>query len=64
MKVGDGAVHLHVWVMARTARMTHVLGSPTIEWDEILPPVPEEIWREDLRTVAAELAATSGRALV
>jgi len=64
MKVGDGAAHLHVWVMARTARMTHVLGSPAIEWDEILPPVPEDIWTADLRTVAAELASTSGRALV
>ena len=64
MKVGDGAVHLHVWVMARTARMTHVLGSPAIEWDEILPPVPEDVWRANLRAVATALAATSGRALV
>ena len=64
MKVGDGARHLHVWVMARTARMTHVLGSPAIEWDEILPPVPEEIWRADLHAVAAALAEISGRVLV
>ncbi len=64
MKAGDGAAHLHLWVMARTARMTHILGSPAIEWDEILPPGPEEIWQADLRHVAAALAGTSGRALV
>lgn len=61
-RFGDGGSHLHVWFVARTARLPHVLGSPTIEWDEIIPPGPEDVWRADLHTVATKLANWGGDA--
>ncbi|MCY7395251.1 MAG: hypothetical protein LH468_03700 [Nocardioides sp.] len=59
---GDGGSHLHVWFVARTHRLTHVLGSTAIDWDDILPPGPEDVWRADLHTVAAKLANWGGDA--
>ncbi len=59
---GDGGSHFHQSFFARTARLTHVLGSPAMEWDDILPPVPEDIWRNDLSTVAEKLANWGGEA--
>jgi hypothetical protein len=61
---GDGGSHLHVWFIARHERMPGILGSLAVEWDEMLPPPPEEIWRADLKTVADRLATHDGRALV
>lgn len=60
---GDGGSHFHVWFFARTARLPGILGSYAVEWDEILPPVPEEIWRSDVAQVARRLATHDGRAL-
>ncbi len=59
---GDGGSHLHVAFFARTARLTHVLGSPAMEWDDIIPPGDEQVWRADLATVAAKLANWGGTA--
>lgn len=63
-KWGDGGSHMHVWFIARTARLTSVLGSMAIEWNEMLPPVPEDVWRADLHEVARKLATHDGKALV
>ena len=63
-KWGDGGAHLHVVFLARTARLPQVLGSMAIEWDDMLPPVPEDVWRADLSHVAARLATHDGQALV
>jgi hypothetical protein len=63
-RVGDGASHLHEWFVARPERMGGILGSMAMEWDEMLPPPPEEVWRADLRTVAQRLATHDGVALV
>jgi hypothetical protein len=63
-KIGDGGAHLHVWFMARPARFPQVLGSTVVEWDDVLPPGPEDVWRADLRHVAARLALHDGVALV
>lgn len=63
-KWGDGSAHLHTWFMARTARLPRVLGSFAAEWDEILPPGPEDVWRADLHEVARKLATHDGQALV
>lgn len=57
MRIGDGATHLHVWFMARTLGLPSVRGSFAVDWDDILPPGPEEPWREDLAAVAQQLAA-------
>ena len=54
-KWGDGSEHLHWWLMARPARMPQLIGSFAAIWDDILPPVPEKIWRANLDAVAAAL---------
>lgn len=59
---GDGGSHFHLWFFARTARLTNVLGSTAVEWDEILPPGPEDVWRADLHTVAEKLSNWGGDA--
>ena len=64
MRVGDGAEHLHVWFLARTEGLLQTRGSFAAEWDDILPPGPEDIWRADLAEVARKLATHGGRAVV
>jgi diadenosine tetraphosphate (Ap4A) HIT family hydrolase len=54
---GDGSEHLHWWVIARPARLPQVVGSLCELWDEVLPPTPEEIWRDNLDRVVAALRA-------
>jgi len=61
---GDGGSHLHVWFIARTARLPHITGSMAAEWEEMLPPVPEDVWMADIKSVARRLATHDGRALV
>jgi hypothetical protein len=53
-----------VWFIARTARLPHILGSMAVEWNEMLPPGPEDVWRADLKQVADRLATHDGEALV
>ncbi len=53
---GDGGEHLHWWFMARPARFPQLIGSFAAIWDDILPPLPEEIWRENVEIVRAELS--------
>ena len=52
---GDGNEHLHWWFIARPARIAQLIGSFATIWDDVLPPVPEEIWRADLDAVRREL---------
>jgi diadenosine tetraphosphate (Ap4A) HIT family hydrolase len=52
---GDGSEHLHWWFMARPARLPQLIGSFAAVWDEVLPPLPEDVWRENLAIVAREL---------
>jgi diadenosine tetraphosphate (Ap4A) HIT family hydrolase len=59
---GDGSEHLHWWFMARPARLPQLVGSFAAIWDDILPPTPEDVWRENLRAVARALAAGGGTA--
>ena len=40
LRYGDGSVHAHTWFVGRTARLAGVVGSPVIEWDDVLPPGP------------------------
>jgi diadenosine tetraphosphate (Ap4A) HIT family hydrolase len=60
---GDGSAHLHWWFIARTARLPQILGSMAIEWEEMLPPGPEDVWRADYQAVARRLATHDGHAL-
>jgi diadenosine tetraphosphate (Ap4A) HIT family hydrolase len=54
---GDGSEHLHWWFMARPARMPQLVGSFAAIWDDVLPPLPEDVWRANLSAVADALAA-------
>lgn len=59
---GDGSAHSHVWFFARPAGFAQIKGSYAVDWDDILPPVPEATWRADLHTVATKLANWGGTA--
>ncbi|MBS45503.1 MAG: hypothetical protein CMH83_20490 [Nocardioides sp.] len=61
---GDGGAHLHQMFFGRTARLAHVLGSPAMEWDDMIPPGPEDVWRADLHAIATKLANWGGDARV
>jgi hypothetical protein len=53
---GDGSAHFHVWFIARPERLPQLKGTFVAIWDDILPPLPEALWRENLKTVAAALS--------
>jgi len=54
---GDGSEHFHFWFLARPARMPQLIGSFAAIWDDVLPPVPDQLWRENLAVVAAAMDA-------
>ncbi|GAA5189064.1 hypothetical protein GCM10023322_41150 [Rugosimonospora acidiphila] len=60
---GDGSAHLHLWFLARPLGRLQLRGSFLSLWDEILPPISEPQWRENLALVAAWLAEFGGRPL-
>jgi hypothetical protein len=60
---GDGAAHLHLWFLARPYGRLQLRGSFLPMWNELLPPIPEHTWRENLALVAAWLAEFGGQAL-
>lgn len=58
LRIGDGSEHCHVWFQARPARI-HQLQSGFVQiWDDVLPPLPEDVWRANLEIVSRELAAS------
>ena len=61
---GDGGAHLHTWFFARPDRFPLIRGSMAIEWDEMLPPGPEDVWRADWTEVARKLATHDGQDMV
>lgn len=60
-KWGDGSAHLHVMAMVRPARLPQVVGSFAVEWDDILPPVPEDVWRREVDEVATVMASGAAK---
>lgn len=62
-RYGDGAAHLHLWFLARPHGRLQLRGSFLTLWDEILPPIPESQWRENLALIAAWLAEFGGEPL-
>lgn len=60
---GDGAAHLHLWFMARPYGRLQLRGTFLTLWDEILPSIPEQQWRENLALIAAWLAEFGGEPL-
>jgi diadenosine tetraphosphate (Ap4A) HIT family hydrolase len=60
---GDGAAHLHLWFLARPHGQLQLRGPFLTLWDEVLPPIPEPQWRENLALIAAWLAEFGGQPL-
>jgi diadenosine tetraphosphate (Ap4A) HIT family hydrolase len=60
---GDGAAHLHMWFLARPYGRLQLRGTFLSLWDDILPVIPEQQWRENLALVAAWLAEFGGKAI-
>lgn len=60
---GDGSAHLHMWFLARPYGRLQLRGTFLALWNDILPPISEAKWRENLALVAAWLAEFGGRAL-
>jgi diadenosine tetraphosphate (Ap4A) HIT family hydrolase len=54
-RFGDGSEHLHWWFLARPSRLPQLTTSLVAIWDDVLPPLPEELWRENLAAVKAAL---------
>ena len=52
---GDGSEHLHWWFLARPARLPQLKTSLSAIWDDVLPPLPEELWRDNLARVTEAL---------
>jgi hypothetical protein len=59
---GEGSAHLHLWFMGRPERLLQLRSSFAAIWDDVLPPTPEPIWRENLDVVAHALAEDGGTA--
>jgi diadenosine tetraphosphate (Ap4A) HIT family hydrolase len=53
---GDGSEHFHMWFMARPARVPQLIGSFAAIWDDVLPPLPEDVWRANLAVIRQALA--------
>ena len=60
---GDGSAHLHLWFLARPYGRLQLRGTFLSLWDDILPVIPEQQWRESLAHVAAWLAEFGGQAI-
>lgn len=60
---GDGSEHFHMWFMARPLGMMQLRGAMIATWDDMLPPVPDELQAAHMTTVARALAAGGGESL-
>jgi hypothetical protein len=60
---GDGLSHLHVFFYARPYGRLQLKGTFLPMWNEILPPLSEAAWQENLALVAAWLAEFGGKAV-
>ncbi|MFF2952864.1 hypothetical protein ACFVVU_16150 [Kitasatospora sp. NPDC057965] len=59
---GDGAAHLHLWLIARPEGQRQLVGSTLPLWMDLLPPLPDDVRADSLRRIAAALAADGGTA--
>jgi len=60
---GDGSDHFHLWFLARPLGMMQLRGAMIAAWDDMLPPLPQEEFEANARTVAAALTKAGGEAL-
>ncbi|AUY52881.1 hypothetical protein [Streptomyces sp. CB01881] len=59
---GDGAAHLHLWLIARPAGMMQLRGSTLPLWMDVLPPLSAEAGAATVGRIAAAMAAGGGTA--
>ena len=59
---GDGSEHFHMWALARPLGMMQGRGAMLAFWDDVLPPLSDELQAEHLRIVAESLASGGGAA--
>ena len=59
---GEGAAHLHWWFIARPLGFPQLASSMAELWDEVLPPTPEDVWRENLALVTRALSGSRAAA--
>ncbi len=57
---GDGGEHLHLWFYARPSGQLQLRGTYLAAWDEVLPPLPEDVRTAHSRAVALALVASYG----
>ena len=59
-RYGDGGAHAHPFFFGRPARMLQLRGSTLLDWEENLPPVPEDVRRANAAHVGARLVERFG----
>lgn len=59
---GDGSEHFHLWALARPEGMMQGRGAMLAFWDDVLPPLSEQMRAEHLGIVADHLATGGGTA--
>lgn len=57
---GDGAEHLHWWVLGRPTGVLQLRGTFLPHWDDLLPPRDPAALRSDIDLVAARLVELAG----
>ena len=60
---GDGSEHFHMWFLARPLGMMQLRGAMIAAWNDMLPPIPDEEFAANMRTVAAAMAEDGGQAV-
>ena len=58
LRIGDGGEHCHFWFKARPTRINQLQSGFVQIWDDVLPPLPDDLWRANLEIVSRELAAS------
>lgn len=61
---GDGSAHFHLAFLGRPLGMMQGRGPMLPFWDDVLPPIPEEMRLAHARQVATALARRGGEALL
>lgn len=59
-RYGDGGAHAHPFFFGRPARMLQLRGSTLLDWEENLPPVPEDVRRANAGVVGRQLVERFG----
>jgi diadenosine tetraphosphate (Ap4A) HIT family hydrolase len=59
-RYGDGGAHLHVFFFARPEGFPQFRGTWFAVWDDLLPPVPEAIRKDDARAVGRAIEESYG----